>query len=173
MDWLRDKVDKGLDQIQARLGYDDLEEPENQTLLAQFNEATTLTRTQRLLGFAVCFAVGMLLSLLAPAFILRPVKLATTLTLGNMLSVGSMLFLVGPSKQCATMFDEKRRWASAVYLGSLVLTLLAAFALRSRLVCLACIILQYAALIWYSLSYIPYGQAFALRLLGRGDPGEI
>ena len=167
MDWVQDRFDK----LQTRLGWDqDLEEPANQTLLEQFNEATTLTRTQRFLGFAVCFAVGMLLSLLAPAFILRPIKLATTLTLGNTLSIGSMMFLVGPTKQCATMCDAQRWVATTVYLSSLALTLVVAFYFHSRLLCIACIVVQYLALAWYSLSYIPYGRSFVLRMLGRVDP---
>lgn len=167
MDWLQDRWDD----MRGRFGLDtDIEEEEEQrTLLQQWNEATTLNRTQRFLGFFVCFAMGMLLSLMAPTFILRPVKLATTLTLGNMLSIGSMMFLVGPSKQCETMFDPKRRIASIAYLGSLLLTLLAAFMVKSRFLSLLCIICQYVALAWYSLSYIPYGQAMVLRILGRTD----
>lgn len=170
MEWLQDRFD----QIQTRFGLNnDLEEPENQTLLDQFNEATTLTRTQRLLGFVVCFGMGMLLSLLAPAFILRPVKLATTLTIGNLLSIGSMMFLVGPAKQCASMMDKKRWISTTVYLGSLVFTLLAAFYLKSILICLLCILIQYASLAWYSLSYIPYGQDIVLKMIGRASTGAV
>jgi phosphatidylserine synthase len=153
---------------------DDLEDPiQNQSLLEQWNEATTLTRTQRFLGFAVCFAMGMLLSLLAPTFILRPVKLATTLTLGNLLSIGSMMFLVGPVKQCSSMLDARRRLATMIYITSLVLTLVAAFAVKSMLLCLLCIAVQYCALAWYSLSYIPYGQAFVKRMLGFPEVGDV
>lgn len=172
MEWFRDR----LDALQDRFGYgNQLEEPEEQTLLEQFNEATTLNRTQRLLGFAVCFGMGMLLSMLAPAFILRPVKLATTLTLGNLLSLGSMMFLVGPMKQIQAMFDNKRRAATGIYLASLLVTLLVAFWLKSRLLCLLFILIQYCALVWYSLSYIPYGQAMVLRVLGMNSvavPGD-
>lgn len=167
MDWLQDRWDG----MRNRLGLDDdLEmEEEERSLLEQWNEATTLTRTQRLLGFVVCFGMGMLLSLLAPAYIMRPVKLATTLTLGNMLSIGSMMFLVGPTKQCQTMFDEKRRLSTIAYVTSLFLTLFVAFAIRSMILALLCIICQYVALGWYSLSYIPYGQYTVLRFLGRVD----
>ena len=165
MDWLREKADN----LQERLGLaEDIEEADNQTLLQQINEATTLTRTQRFLGFLVCFAMGLLLSMLAPAFVLRPVKLATTLTLGNALSLGSMLFLVGPSRQCATMFDATRRVATGIYIASLLATLAAAFYVKSRLLCLLCIIVQYLALAWYSLSYVPWAQEWVMRtVLGR------
>lgn len=174
MEWLREKADA----LQDRLGSlgttdDDLEDEENQSLLQQLQEASTLNRTQRMLGFGVCFGMGMLLSMMSPYFILRPVKLATSLTLGNVLSIGSMMFLMGPTKQCQSMMDSKRRAATLVYMGSLVLTLLAAFLVKSRLLCLLCIVVQYAALLWYSLSYIPYGQSMLLRVLPFGMSREF
>lgn len=149
------------------------EEEEAQGLLQQLNEASTLNRTQRLLGFGVCFSVGMLLSLASQLFILRPVKLATTLTLGNMLSIGSMMFLMGPAKQCENMMDGKRRGATVAYLCSLVLTLLAAFLVKSRLLCLLCIAVQYSALLWYSLSYVPYGREMLGSALSAVRPAQI
>ena len=174
MNWLQDRFDDLQDRYQARFGnaQEDLEEEENQTLLQQFNESTTLNKTQRLLGFAVCFGMGMLLSLLAPTFMLRPVKLATTLTLGNVLSIGSMMFLMGPVKQCQSMMDTKRRTATIIYLCSLVLTIVTAFLFKSRLLCIICIVVQYAALAWYSLSYIPYGQRMALRMIRSRMPSS-
>jgi hypothetical protein len=166
--WLSDKVDAFQTTLaQIRNNSQDDEEEENQSLLQQIQEASSLNRTQRLLGFAVCFAMGMLLSLLSPTFMLRPVKLATTLTLGNMLSIGSMMFLMGPMKQCQSMMDVKRRTATLVYLASLVLTIVAAFLVKSRLLCLLCIAVQYMALLWYSLSYIPYGQSMLLQVLPK------
>ena len=168
MNWLQDRFDDLQDRVsQVRFGStpDEGDEQENQTLLQQLNESTTLNKTQRLLGFAVCFGMGMLLSLIAPSFILRPVKLATILTLGNLLSLGSMMFLMGPMKQCQSMMDEKRRIATLVYIGSLIMTIVTAFVVKSMLLCLVCIAIQYTALFWYSLSYIPYGQSMLLRVL--------
>lgn len=164
MEWLRDRLDALHDRFQGN----QIDEPQEQSLLEQFNEATTLTGAQRIIGFLVCFGMGMLLSMLAPVFILRPTKLATVLTLGNILSIGSMMFLVGPTKQVQSMFERKRWVATAAYLTSLLATLIAAFWLKSKLICLLFIIVQYGALIWYSLSYIPYGHSMALRLLGMG-----
>ncbi|KAI8107249.1 hypothetical protein M9434_001892 [Picochlorum sp. BPE23] len=173
MNWLQDTFDKVQDSIQDRFGGGiDEEEEENQSLLQQLNEASTLNRTQRLLGFAVCFGMGMLLSFFAPGFILRPVKLATTLTLGNILSIGSMMFLMGPAKQCQSMMDSKRRTATLVYFCTLVLTILSAFLVKSRLLCLICIAVQYSALLWYSLSYIPYGQSMLLNMLRMRMPAS-
>jgi hypothetical protein len=111
--------------------------------------------------------------MLAPAFLLRPVKLAATLTLGNALSLGSTLLLVGPSRQCAAMLERQRLGATALYLASILATLVAAFYVKSRALCLLCILAQYCALIWYSLSFIPWAQAALLRMLGRADPGDF
>ena len=35
------------------------------------------------------------------------------------------------------------------------------------LIVVACIVVQFMALFWYALSYIPYGQQCAKRLVGR------
>ncbi len=197
MNWLQDKVDALQDRFSSHYNLQDDEEAESTGLLQQLNDASTLNRTQRLLGFGVCFAMGMLLSLASQVFILRPVKLATTLTLGNLLSIGSMMFLMGPAKQCENMMDAKRRSATLVYLGSLLLTLLAvragmigwnslrlahslailmflcqAFTIKSRLLCLLCIAVQYSALLWYSLSYVPYGREMLMSTLGTVLPVE-
>lgn len=68
----------------------DPEAPEvhNQSLLSQFDEATTLDRTQRVIGFAMCAGIGLLLSFLAPLFVFRPVKFALVYSLGNIMAVG-------------------------------------------------------------------------------------
>lgn len=61
---------------------------EEQSLMQQWNEASTLNRTQRAVGFAFCAGLGLLLALLAPMFVLRPTKFAVVYTLGNLLSIG-------------------------------------------------------------------------------------
>lgn len=76
MEWFRNKADQLQDKWDER--FNPIEEEEEQTLLQQFNEATTLSTTQRLLGAGVCFSMGMLLSLMAPTFILRPVRAASS-----------------------------------------------------------------------------------------------
>ena len=70
-------------------------------------------------------------------------------------------FLVGPIKQCKNMFDSTRIIATGVYLGLMVLTLVLAFTLGRPAAgaCLVCVCLQWIALMWYSLSYVPYARA--------------
>jgi len=128
----------------------------------------------------------------------NPVPFALKYTLGNILSLGASSFLVGPARQCRTMFAKERRAASLAYLltlaGSLLSllrsptcsppppslaslhsttsslglgTLLSIFWLRLAILALLFILLQFAALTWYMLSYIPYGRALASRLVRR------
>jgi hypothetical protein len=59
------------------------------------------------------------------------------------------------------MFHKTRRVATAVYLGSLVLTLIVAFVpfpFGKGLVLLLLMLCQYAAIGWYILSYIPFAR---------------
>ena len=77
------------------------------------------------------------------------------------------MFLMGPFKQLGRMFDGKRWLSSTIYLASLVLTLVSALVLHSVILCLLCIVIQFCAFVWYCLSYIPYGQAILMRMLGR------
>lgn len=79
------------DRVRERLGLEVETEPaeaSNPTLLSRLNEATTLDRTQRAIGFAICAGLGLLLCFLAPAFLFRPVKFALLYSLGNLLAVG-------------------------------------------------------------------------------------
>ena len=46
-------------------------------------------------------------------------------------------------------------------------TMVSVFALKIALLCLLFILLQFTALTWYMLSYIPYGQAAATRIVRR------
>lgn len=80
---------------------------------------------------------------------------------------GAASFLVGPTRQCRTMFAASRRSASLAYLGSIVCTLVCVFVLHLGLLALLSILVQSLALGWYTLSYIPYGQAAAKRILRR------
>lgn len=80
-----------LDRVRERMGMEvDVEtaDPADTSLLARFNEATTLDRTQRLVGFAMCAGLGLLLCFLAPAFLFRPVKFALVYSLGNLFAIG-------------------------------------------------------------------------------------
>ena len=66
------------------------------------------------------------------------------------------------------MFHEKRRIATAVYLLTLILTISIAFgyegAGKTPLVLLS-VLVQFLALVWYTLSYIPFARDMVLSCL--------
>ncbi|GJQ11529.1 hypothetical protein GpartN1_g4072.t1 [Galdieria partita] len=133
----------------------------------------SLTRTQRLVGFAMCFVAGALMLFLSvmmlPTSALRPAKFALSFTLGNILVLFSTAFLIGPYRQLQYMFKPVRLLATCIYLISLFMAIFFSVTkvkLRYPLVVLS-IIVEIGALLWYCASYIPFGQAMITRLAGR------
>jgi len=135
--------------------------------LDDLNEACTLTLQQRAIGFCICIALGLLLSLLSTIFIfsviLHPARFAFIYTSGNVVMLMSTGFLIGPCRQIKSMFACTRFVATLIFLGAMAFTLVAAFKWKVGLLCLLGVIIQFFALIWYTLSYIP-GARF---LVGR------
>ncbi|KAF9165080.1 hypothetical protein DFQ26_000628 [Actinomortierella ambigua] len=128
----------------------------------------SLSRTERLYGFAICFIVGFLMSILSTISLATGMIgiFATFFTLGNVISLLSTAFLIGPMRQVKTMFAPVRMIASIVYIVVMILTLIVAFTLESFILCLILCIVQFLALFWYSASYIPYGRAAIKKIVG-------
>ena len=57
---------------------------------------------------------------------MKPTKFAILYTMGNVLSLGSTGFLVGFMNQLKNMFKGTRLVATCVYLGAMIMTLVAA-----------------------------------------------
>jgi len=89
---------------------------------------------------------------------LNPSAFAVPYTLGNILALCSTGFLVGPMRQLKMMLKPTRLIATIVYVAALVLTLVAAFVIGSSLLVLLAVIIQFCALVWYCLSYIPFAR---------------
>lgn len=142
------------------------EEPEPPTLLQQLDEATTLSRTQRVYGFGGSIALALLFFALASIFWLAPTKFAILYSLANICAIASTLFLMGPMKQLAKMFEKGRIIATVIYIVALGLTLWAALKVKSILLTLIFVIVQFCALIWYCLSYIPFARQIASKMVG-------
>ncbi|RYR05357.1 hypothetical protein Ahy_B06g085228 isoform D [Arachis hypogaea] len=65
----------------------------------------------------------MLLSMIVFA---KPIKFALLFTFGNVLAVGSTAFLLGPAQQLGMMLDNARVFATAIYIGCVVIALICA-----------------------------------------------
>ena len=126
----------------------------------------SLTFRQRLYGFALCFCVGVSISVtslfsFSQLLLGHPMPFAIKYTVGNVLSLVSMCFLVGPNRQLRNMTSSTRWIAALVYLVAMGLTLVSCFVFRTKggaLIVLICIVVQFCAMAWYALSYIPFGR---------------
>uniref|UniRef100_A0A3N7FSI6 Vesicle transport protein n=1 Tax=Populus trichocarpa TaxID=3694 RepID=A0A3N7FSI6_POPTR len=76
-------------------------------------------------------------------------------------------FLIGPGRQLGMMFDPVRIYATAIYIGCVVLALICALLIHSKILTVFAIIFEICALIWYSLSSIPFARRMVSNLMIR------
>ena len=130
-----------------------------------------MTYGQRFSAFLVCFAIGTVLSLVStmnvPSIVLNPAKFAIPFTLGNIVSLLSMSFLIGFKRQCSSLFHPDRAVTTSVFMLSMVGTIIASFLLHSALLTFSFVIVQYTSYIWYCASYVPYGRTALLGCLKK------
>ena len=87
-----------------------------------------------ILGFAVLYSMGTIISLIGSGF------------------------LRGPVKQIKALTDTSRLVAVLVMLFSIVITIVAAVVWKNGILSLVFCIFQFFSYMWYCLSYIPYGR---------------
>jgi len=128
----------------------------------------TLSWEDRVLGFVGCFVIGIAISL--SSFLSwgalvngHPGLFAVKYSAGNVLSLFSTAFLVGPREQLRKMVSPVRVVTTSVYLGSIAATLIAATLLQEPTLTVVAMVVQFLALLWYCLSYIPFGR----KMIGR------
>ncbi|KAJ1070122.1 hypothetical protein K5549_006670 [Capra hircus] len=124
---------------------------EEQGLTAQVLDASTLSVNTRLKWFAICFVSGIFFSILGTGLLWLPggIKLfAVFYTFGNIATLGSTCFLMGPK-----MFETTRLLATTIMLLCFALTLCAALWWHEGLAVLFCI-LQFLSMSWYSLDAV-------------------
>ncbi len=71
-------------------------------IIAEALDASTLSWKTRVQGFAICFVLGVFISILATVMFSLTLNLATfgiLYTLGNIVAISSTLFLMGPMNQ--------------------------------------------------------------------------
>ncbi|XP_027021651.1 vesicle transport protein SFT2A isoform X1 [Tachysurus fulvidraco] len=135
-------------------------------LTAQVLDASTLSYSTRIKWFIICFAAGILCSIMGTALLFLPKGLqlfAVFYTIGNLAALASTCFLMGPLKQLKRMFEPTRLIATCVMLLCLVLTLCAVFWWHKRGLAIIFCILQFLAMTWYSISYIPFARDAVLK----------
>ena len=149
-----------MDKLKKALSGDDGNEEEG--IVTQFSDATKFSWETRIKGFIICFVLGVILSILSTTLLFMPngvVIFAVLYTFGNILALASTCFLMGPLNQLKKMFAKTRVIATILVMVMFVLTLVCAFALTNGApLAILCCVLQFLALTWYSLSYIPYAR---------------
>jgi len=127
-----------------------------------------LTRTQRLYGFIGCLAIGFILSLVGTLllFVGALATFAILYAIGTVISLVGTGFLIGFTSQLKLMFKPVRIVATLLLLASIGLIFVGAFVIRSDILCLIFVIVEYLAYTWYSLSYIPYARTAVKGMLG-------
>ena len=129
----------------------------------------TLSLRDRIIGWLCCYLAGLILSLVSfgsftQLLLGHPFKFAILYSLGNITALFSTVFLVGPRNQWERMKSPTRRLTTIVYLSSLVCTLVLCIeAPEETLLLIFAVSFQWLSLLWYSLSFIPFGQTLARR----------
>ena len=107
-----------------------------------------------------------------------PVPFALFYSIGNVLSLCSTAFLVGPFRQIKNMGDKNRIVASLIYLFCIAGTLVCVFLKLSDgtrladhawgiIIILIFIVAQFVALMWYVMSYVPFGRKCLKSCVGK------
>ncbi|XP_042455530.1 vesicle transport protein SFT2B-like [Zingiber officinale] len=150
--------------IQRSLLGDDREQEDD--LLGEFGDGScSLSPLQRLYGFAASLVIGFAFMLLSLVVFYKPIKFALLFTFGNLFAVGSTAFLIGPVQQARMMLDPVRVYATIIYVGSVVVALVCALWVHSKLLTVIAIVSEICALVWYSLSYVPFARRMVSELL--------
>lgn len=130
----------------------------------------SLTYKERMIGFAVCFGMGLLIQIfsmgsLFKLLIGKPGKFAVMYSFGNIFSIFGTFFLMGPVSQFKRMSDPKRKYTTISFVVALIMTLISYYVFHSKLLTLIFLIIQFASYTAYCLSYIPYGRYICKRCL--------
>lgn len=74
---------------------------------------------------------------------------------------------MGPINQLKRMFHPVRLVATIVFLASIGLTIYFGYK-RKLLLAILFAVIEVVALVWYSLSYIPYARTLICKVIGLG-----
>ncbi|GME72132.1 unnamed protein product [[Candida] boidinii] len=126
-----------------------------------------LSRFERLMGFVIlilgsvaCFTLGILLF---PVLALKPRKFAMLWTLGSLLFVISFSLLQGPMDYIKHLLSKERLPFTLIFFGSVFSTIYCATILKSTILTLITGIIEIFSVLYYTLSYFPYGaQGFQM-----------
>jgi hypothetical protein len=131
----------------------------------------SLSLQQKLIGFCSCLVVGFVLDLMAWLSFPKLVKgdptiFAVCFSLGILVTLIGSAFLVGLFKQVRVMFKRKRWITTSIVLLALIMTLVSALVLKNAALTLVFMIIELLAYAWYVLSFLPFAQTCVKKLAG-------
>ncbi|CAG9334955.1 unnamed protein product [Blepharisma stoltei] len=131
-----------------------------------------LSFKERMIGFLTCFGLSIFIDVISIGSMFgiltgNPTRFALSYTMSNILALIGSGFLLGFKKQMKSAFDEKRRWTSAIFFVSMIMTLVSVLYFQIGLMILVFIIIQVCAYIWYMASYFPWGREILLKCLKK------
>ncbi|CAI0430972.1 unnamed protein product [Linum tenue] len=169
-----EKMNQAMEKMKILVGMEVEEDHEEQpsassrdssSLIDDFNRNCALSSKQRLYGFAICFVSGLSCTFLSMLFFFHPIKFGVTFTFDNLLALGSTAFLIGPKRQVTMMLDPVLIYVTALYLASIIIALFCAVYVHSKILTLFAVILEFGALFWYNLSYVPFARSMVSKIM--------
>ena len=154
---------------------------ESYTALAGGNAKTDswfpdLSLKQKIVGMLACAILGFVTSILSYVILFagsgerKMVGFAVLYTCGNLIAIMGTCFLWGFKAQFRAITHKKRAVASSMYFGSMLATIIVAFKVADplrKLLLIILLIAQYAAYLWYSLSFIPFARTAVKAVFNR------
>ena len=121
-----------------------------------------LTAFQRTVGFLMCtFAAGLcfvLAMFTLPTVLIVPQKFVMTYTMSSIFSILAFAVMRGPKAFAKHLVSPERRLFTSAYFGSMFLTIFAVVYVKSYIFIVLCSMLQFVAIVWYYVSYLPGGH---------------
>ena len=145
-----------------------------QGVLTKDSACPSLPVKYRFWGFVSCFCLGVLLIVIAMFLFVAntsALKFGLLLTFGNIFALASTFFLIGPMRQAKLMFKKTRIFATILCLFCILFTFIFSLWIYNestlhKVVMWILIILQFASLFWYVLSYIPFARTICKKICG-------
>jgi len=130
----------------------------------------SLSKKQRIIGFMSSMGMGVLCFSMAlaylPILLVAARKFALLYTLGSIFFISSFSFLYGPKKHFKHLLSSERLPFTSSYVLSMCFTLYAAMGIKSYILTIIAAGIQCVALTYFTLSYIPGGQA-AIKFMAK------
>lgn len=120
-----------------------------------------LSRTERLILF-VCFILGSIACFticifLFPVLAVKPRKFGLLWSMGSLLFVLAFGLFMGPVAYLKHLTSRERLPFSIFFFATCILTIYFAAFMKSTLLTVPCAILELIALVYYAISYFPFG----------------